>query len=170
MRRRSALAVFAALPAILVCARATAQQVVFVVRHAEKISDEDERLTEGGRARAARLSEMLRHSGITAIYSTDTERTLGTAKPLADALGLKVGIYEARAMNGRVDSGPLVETLHREAPRGIVLVVGHSNTVPSLLSALGCPDAVTIADGEYDNLFVVVPKEGAPPVLIRLRY
>jgi len=170
MRRRSALAVFAALPALLICVRATAQQVVFVVRHAEKISDEDERLTEAGRARAARLSEMLRRSGITAIYSTDTERTLGTARPLADALGLKVEIYEARAMNGRVESAPLVERLHREAPRGIVLVVGHSNTVPSLLAALGCPDAVTIADGEYDNLFVVVPKEGGKGTLVRLRY
>ena len=158
------------LVAFLVAAGAAAQQTVFVVRHGEKISDEDERLTEAGRARAARLSEMLKRSGITAIYSTDTERTLGTARPLADALGLKIGIYEAKAMSGQVDSEALVERLHREAPRGIVLVVGHSNTVPSLLSALGCPDAVTIANDEYDNLFVVVPKEGAKSTLVRLRY
>ena len=73
-------------------------------------------------------------------------------------------------MAGRVDSAALVDHLHREAPRGIVLVVGHSNTIPSLLSALGCPDAVSIAGDEYDNLFVVVPREGAKALLLRLRY
>ncbi len=156
--------------AVLAATDAVAQQAVFVVRHGEKISDEDERLSEAGRARAARLAEMLKHSGVTAVYSTDTERTLGTARPLADALGLKIAIYEAKAMAGRVDSAALVDRLHREAPRGIVLVVGHSNTVPSLLSALGCPDAVTIAGDEYDNLFVVVPREGAKALLLRLRY
>lgn len=167
MRRTALLACFGL---VLAAAEAAAQQTVFVVRHGEKISDEDERLTEAGRARAARLSEMLKRSGITAIYSTDTERTLGTARPLADALGLKIGIYEAKAMSGQVDSDAFVERLHREAPHGIVLVVGHSNTIPSLLSALGCPDAVTIAGDEYDNLFVVVPREGAKAALVRLRY
>jgi broad specificity phosphatase PhoE len=167
MRR---IVLVAGVVAFLVAVEAAAQQAVFVVRHAEKISDEDERLSEAGRARAARLAEMLKRSGITAVYSTDTERTLGTAKPLADALGLKIGIYEAKAMNVRVDSTALVDRLHREAPRGIVLVVGHSNTVPSLLSALGCPDAVTIAGDEYDNLFVVVPNEGAKATLVRLKY
>jgi broad specificity phosphatase PhoE len=167
MRR---ILVLAAVLAVSSAARAIAQQVVFVVRHAEKISDEDERLTDAGRARAARLAEMLRKSGITAIYSTDTERTLGTARPLADALGLKIAIYEASAMSGKVDSAAFVERLRREAPRGVVLVVGHSNTVPSLLAALGCPEAVTIAGEEYDNLFVVVPKEGGKAALARLRY
>ncbi len=150
--------------------RALAQQAVFVVRHAEKISEEDERLTDAGRARAARLAAMLKDTGITAIYSTDTERTLGTARPLADALGIKIGIYEAKAMNGRVDAASLAERIRREAPRGVVLVVGHSNTVPPLLTAFGCPDDVTIAGDEYDNLFLVVPSEGPKPTLLRLRY
>ncbi len=167
MRR---VALLVGVVAILGAAQMAAQQVVFVVRHAEKISDEDERLAEAGRARAARLSEMLRRSGITAIYSTDTDRTLGTARPLADALGIKIATYEAKAMSGRVDSAALVERLRREAPRGTVLVVGHSNTVPSLLAAFGCPEAVTIADDEYDNLFVVVPKEAGKATLVRLRY
>ncbi len=167
MRR---VVLLAAVIAISGAAQAAAQQVVFVVRHAEKISDEDERLTEAGRARAARLAGMLRRSGITAIYSTDTERTLGTARPLADALGIKIAIYEAKAMSGRVDSAALVERLRREAPRGTVLVVGHSNTVPSLLAALGCGETVSIGNDEYDNLFVVIPKETGRATLVRLRY
>jgi broad specificity phosphatase PhoE len=170
MRRPLVVLAFAAVAASL-AATAAAQQAVFVVRHGEKISDEDERLTEAGRARGARLADMLKRSGITAIYSTDTERTLGTARPLADALGVKIGIYEtAPAAGGRIDAGPFVERLRREAPRGIVLVVGHSNTVPAILAALGCEEEVSIAGDEYDNLFVVVPKEGAKPALVRLRY
>ncbi len=167
MRRTALLLCFGL---VLAASQAAAQQAVFVVRHGEKISEQDERLTEAGRARAQRLAQMLKRSGITAIYSTDTERTLGTAKPLADTLGLKIGIYEAKAMGPRVDAAALVERLHREVPNGIVLVVGHSNTVPPLLSALGCPEQVTIANDEYDNLFVVVPKEGGKAALVRLRY
>ncbi len=168
MRR---VALLAAVVAILGAAEAAAQQLVFVVRHAEKISDEDERLSEAGRTRAARLSAMLRRSGITAIYSTDTDRTLGTARPLAEALGLKIAIYETgKWPDGRIDAVPFVERLRREAPRGTVLVVGHSNTVPPILSALGCGEPVTIEGDEYDNLFIVVPKESGKAALVRLRY
>ena len=38
------------------------------------------------------------------------------------------------------------------------------------MKKLGCSQEITIADAEYDNLFIVVPKPGGPPELIRLRY
>ncbi len=114
MRR---LAVLAAVAAVLCSAVASAQKAVLVVRHGEKISEEDERLTEAGRARAGRLTEMLKNSEIAAIYSTDTERTIGTAQPLADALGLKIRIYEVKPGEGqRFDFTPFVERLHAEVP------------------------------------------------------
>jgi hypothetical protein len=53
---------------------------------------------------------------------------------------------------------------------GNVLIVGHSNTVPELLTRLGVKDAIAIADNEYDNLFIVVRPAGGEPTLIRLRY
>jgi broad specificity phosphatase PhoE len=71
-------------------AAAHAQKAVFVVRHAEKISDADERLTDAGRARAALLAKILRGSGIAAIYATDTDRARDTGKPLAEALGIAI--------------------------------------------------------------------------------
>ena len=117
-----------------------AQKAVFVVRHAEKISDEDERLTEAGRTRAGRLAEMLKKSGIAAIYSTDTERTIGTAQPLADSLGQKIRIYEVKPVEGRFDFAPFVARLRAEVPDGVALVVGHSNSVPPILRALGCAE------------------------------
>jgi hypothetical protein len=48
------------------------------------------------------------------------------------------------------------------------LVVGHSNTVPEIVAALGVATAVTVADDEYDNLFIVT--RGAVPRAIHLRY
>ena len=36
-----------------------------------------------------------------------------------------------------------------------VLVVGHSNTVPAIVGALGAPLPANICDAEYDNAYVV---------------
>ena len=171
-RRRALFAALLAVAASLAFTTAPvfAQKAVFVVRHAEKISEEDERLTEAGRTRAGRLAEMLKKSGIAAIYSTDTERTIGTAQPLADSLGQKIRIYEVKPVDGRFDFTPFVERLRAEVPDGVALVVGHSNSVPPILRALGCAEDVSIASDEYDNLFVVVPESGGPARLVRLRY
>jgi broad specificity phosphatase PhoE len=168
LRRRIVL--LAAFAALALAAAASAQKAVFVVRHGEKISEEDERLTEAGRARAGRLAEMLKTSGIAAIYSTDTERTVGTAQPLAKSLGLKIRIYESTPVQGGFDLMPFVERVRKEVPDGIVLIVGHSNSVPPLLRALGCEEEISIASDEYDNLFVVVPRGSGSPMLLRLRY
>jgi broad specificity phosphatase PhoE len=154
-------AILLAASVALAASSAGAQTAVFVVRHAEKVSEEDQRLTEAGKARAARLASMLRDSGIAAIFSTDTERTIGTAKPLSDALARKIQLYE--------DVPALVRTLRERHADETVLVVGHSNTLPALLKALGCAAPVTTTDGEYDNLFVVLPNGGAA-TLVRLRY
>jgi hypothetical protein len=49
-------------------------------------------------------------------------------------------------------------------------VIGHSNTVPALLRALGIMPEVAIADGDYDNLFLVVPHAGATPQFFRFHF
>src|SRR6476659_10316725 len=69
-------------------------QTVFVVRHAQKGSETDLRLSDAGRERAARLAKMLGAAGIRAIYATDTERAKDTGAPLAKALGLTVATYD----------------------------------------------------------------------------
>jgi broad specificity phosphatase PhoE len=103
---------------------------------------------------------MLKDAGVSAIYATDTERARDTAKPLADALGLKLTQYDTGGgMRGPVDARPFVAMLAKEHAKDVVLVVGHSNTIPDLLKALGCPGDLKIAPDEYDNLFVVVPRK-----------
>lgn len=158
---------------LLAALPASSQQAIFVVRHAEKQSESNDPptpLSEAGTARAERLAGMLKDAGITAIFSTDTVRTRSTVEPLAKLRGIPVQIYPANNASGTLDPGLLVRTLRERHARDVVLVVGHGNTVGPLLSALGCPGQVQIGSAEYDNLFVVVPRPGRAPELLRLRF
>jgi broad specificity phosphatase PhoE len=171
MKIRTLSLPLAAILGLAAAVPAAAQKAVFVVRHAEKISEEDQRLSEAGHSRAERLARMLAASGISAIYATDTERARDTAAPLAGKLGLKVATYETGAkMSGAVDARPFVAALRRDHPHDVVLVVGHSNTIPDLLQALGCAEKISLAADEYDDIFVVVPKSDGTSTLVRLKY
>ena len=171
--RRSLLPALAAAVLVLSAPPATAQRAVFVVRHAEKAADSNDPgvpLSPPGQARAKRLAATLEKTGVTAIYSTDTVRTLDTAKPLAQALKIIVQKYKARDAQGKPDLVPLAKVLKTEHARDVVLVVGHSDTVPPLLKALGCAEAIEIPADRFDDLFVVVPAASGPPALLRLSY
>jgi broad specificity phosphatase PhoE len=144
---------------------ASAQEVVFVVRHAERAdTSSDSALSPVGELRAAHLAEHLRHAGVTAVFSTPYRRTLGTAAPLATNCGLAIVQIPGSQPT------ELLDRVRALGPKARVLIVGHSNTVPALLAALGATAPVTIADDEYDNLFVVIPGAGTEPTVVRLRY
>jgi broad specificity phosphatase PhoE len=144
---------------------AAAQETIYVVRHAERVDDEKlSLLSPEGHARAARLADMLRDTGITHIFVTEYGRTAQTAAPLAERLSLTPAVVPADA------AGTLLEKIRATGPTARVLVAGHSDTVPALLKALGCAPPVTIAKAEYDNLFLVIPRDNAAPLLLRLRY
>jgi broad specificity phosphatase PhoE len=138
------------------------EPVFFIVRHAEKAAEggNDPDLSDAGRARAESLAKMLRDAKISAIYTTELKRTQQTAAPLSHALGLEAVVVPASA------TASLVEKLKIQA--GNALVVGHGNTIPDLLKAIGLTDPVSIAENDYDNLFVIMP--GVPPRLIRLHF
>jgi len=153
---------------LLVAASASAQQAVFVVRHAERADAgmntpaADPALSAAGKARAARLATMLRSSGIRSIFTTEFVRTRQTAAPTAQAFHLQVVAIPS--------NDPAAVVTQAKAAPGNVLIVGHSNTVPDVLKRLGIKEAITIAEAEFDNLFVVVRPESGEPTLIRLRY
>ncbi|MEO7272547.1 MAG: phosphoglycerate mutase family protein [Vicinamibacterales bacterium] len=145
---------------------ASAQATIFLVRHAERADGgsggmgNDPSLSEAGRARAESLASMLTDAKLAAIFTTEFTRTQETAAPTATAQHLT-------AMTVKADqTAALVAKL--KAAKGAVLVVGHSNTVPEVMTALGVKPAVTIADTEFDNLFIVTT--GAKPTVVRLRY
>lgn len=165
------LATLSVLAAAAFPSAALAQRAVFVVRHAEKVSDSDERLSEAGRRRAARLAEMLASAGVNAVFATATERAMDTARPLADRLKIRIETYDVGGGRGsEMDARPFTETLRREHGDGVLLVVGHSNTVPELLKAFGSADAIALGPSDYDNLFLVVPRGDRPATLLRLKY
>lgn len=126
-----------------------AQTVVYLVRHAEKAyAGADPPLSETGRRRAIALADRLAPVGIDRILSTDYRRTRDTVAPLADRIGVAIELYEPARME------ELAEAL-RSGPGGTVLVVGHSNTTPALVSLLGGVPGDPIAEDEYDRLYEV---------------
>lgn len=156
---------------LLVAVPASAQQTIFVVRHAERADAggggmttpaTDPPLSVAGNERAARLAAMLRSADVRHIFSTEFVRTRQTAAPTAQALHLEVVAVPAN------DPGAVIAKA-RQA-RGNVLIVGHSNTVPDLLRRLGITGEITIGDTEFDNLFAVVRPAAGQPTLVRLRY
>lgn len=158
-------AVTAAVILLAAASPARAQKAVFVVRHAEKVDESDDPLlSAAGKARAQVLARSLRTAGVKAIYVTQYKRTGLTAAPLAAASGLKPIVVQSGARQ------EVVDRIRKDNPGDVVLIVGHSNTVPELLGLLGHPEPVTIGDAEYDNLFVVVPGKTGPPTVLRLRY
>lgn len=153
---------FSILVLLALISAAHAQSTVFIVRHAEKADSKskDPDLSEAGNARAQALAHMLKDAGITRILVTEFKRTQQTAAPLAKVLGLEVKSVVAN------DSAKLVVALRDE--NGNALVVGHTNTIPDLIKALGITTPIAIGENEYDDLFVVQLSEKAG--LIRLHY
>ena len=158
-------AVVAGVALLTAAAPARAQKAVLLVRHAEKVDESDDPLlSAAGRSRARALARHLGTANVKAIYVTHFKRSGLTAAPLAARLGLKPIVLHADA------TPKLLERMRKDHAGDVVLVVGHTDTVPDLLRLLGHPEPVTIATPEYDNLFVVVPAKAGPPTVVRLRY
>lgn len=134
--------------------------VVYLVRHAEKVDDSrDPPLSPVGAGRAEALAVILRDAGITHVWSTDFHRTRNTATPTATALGLTVELYNPAAM---AEFGARLK-----ATPGRHLVVGHSNTTPGLVKALGGDPKGDILDTEYNRLYIVTLQGSVSSVLLR---
>ena len=147
---------------LLLVAAAQGAPVIFVVRHAEKTTDggKDPELSPAGRKRAEELAQILKDSHITAIFVTEFKRTQETAAPTAKAAGVSSTVVPSNDIPG------LVEKLR--ALNGNVLVVGHGNTIPDLMKALGITTPVNIPETDYTEIFVVSLSN--PPQLLRLHY
>jgi broad specificity phosphatase PhoE len=158
------------LPAVAVAQGASADKLVFIVRHAEKASatDPDPSLSEAGMARAAALAAALREAQITDVLVTPRKRTHETVAPTAAARALTAHVVGFGASTP--EHVAAVAAAVRAAPGNAVLVAGHSNTVTLIVAALGGPRLPELCDAEYANLFIVrLPGRGAPS-LVRASY
>jgi broad specificity phosphatase PhoE len=146
-----------------------AAQTVILVRHAElqgsaMAQPKDMALSEIGKARADRLAGILKEADVGAIYVTDYVRTIKTAEPLARDLNKDVTVVP------KGDPRDLVDRIRKGNGGQTVLLVGHTDTLPGLLKALGHPAEVKIEKDDYGSIFVVVPSIDSTPALLRLRY
>jgi phosphohistidine phosphatase SixA len=136
------------LAGLSVAAHSQSSETIFLVRHAEKTSTaRDATLSPQGRKRAECLAHTLGDAGIQVIFATGFVRTQETARPLKKKLGLKAVTVEYR------DTAGLVEKLRAMSDK-MVLVVGHSDTLPTIIEQLGAGKVDPIGEDEFDRLFV----------------
>ncbi|MGH9672547.1 MAG: histidine phosphatase family protein [Bryobacteraceae bacterium] len=138
-------------------------RAIVLLRHAEpQSSGNDPALTAEGTKRARLLASMLRDAGVMAIFTSELRRTQKTAQPLADLVRVAPEVLVG-----------LDSTAHRDrvlaVRRGVAVVIGHTNTVPPLIAALGVRTPVTISPLEFDRLFLVTRNSGGA-TLLSLRY
>lgn len=143
---------------------------VIIVRHAEKASTPgpDPELSAEGVARAKALAVALADANVGSVIATQYKRTSTTAAEVMAAHNLTaITVPASRDMAGHLKA---VAEAVRARPAGeTVLVVGHSNTVPGIIGALGGPKMNDLCDADYDNLFIL--RMGADRVsLIRAHY
>lgn len=126
-------------------------KTILLVRHAEKTNQsQDPPLSVAGRQRAIRLAKMLKAYPISAIYSTDFERTKSTADPISAIHGVETQIY------GTSDLTQLRSKLFELEPGQMAVVVGHSNTTPVVVKLLDDKSSFNLIDeSDYENIFIV---------------
>ena len=151
------LLTLACAPAARLATATSEPTTVYVVRHAEKESGSAPGLTPQGEARAGFYAAFFAETDLAAVYSTDTRRTLATARPLAEAQDLPVTEYASG-----LDFAAFAKTLLERHVGEAIFVVGHSNTVPLLVNALAKVDTHDdIPHDDYARLYQVVTRGGA---------
>ena len=186
---------------VICCYWPSAVTTVYLVRHAEYDDIDNESLTSDGLQRAQDLANLLRSAELDAVYSTEKCRTSQTAQPTVQENGLN--LYVMKLSGAAVDFNnclPLIQVQTQVIDASIdhaatianhiltnhegevVLVVGHSNTVPRIVSALEaeslCPDLgpledngeCHLPDSQFDNLFIVTICGNGNANTVRLRY
>lgn len=119
---------------------------IYLVRHGEKEAGKDPALTAQGQVRARNIAALLRQAGITAVFSSQTLRTMQTAQPMADAARVAVQPYDAAKPHDLVARVTALDG-------GAVLVVGHSDTLAALVTMLGGAPGAPIGDMEYARVY-----------------
>ncbi|MDH5380648.1 MAG: histidine phosphatase family protein [Cyclobacteriaceae bacterium] len=137
---------------------------IIIVRHAEKLQDgKDPDLSEIGKERALKLSEILSETKIDALFSTKFKRTTQTLAVIAKKKHLETNYYSPS------DSVFILDYLKKNIGATIV-ISGHSNTVPGIVNYLCNSKLPDLKESEYDNLFIIHLSEGKPATYLKLKY
>ena len=130
---------------------------VIVMRHAEKVNDgsRDPALSEDGRARAKSLVSALQHVEVDRLIASPFARTQNTLQPLADAHNIEVEPvgFDSGGVEGHIEQ--IASLVKESQPGQVIVIAGHSNTVPLIIEALSGVDVGSINETEYDRVFLI---------------
>lgn len=144
---------------------------VIVVRHAEKAGPTgDVPLSEAGHRRAALLSRMTDALEVSGLISTPFLRTQQTLTPLSLRTGVDIELVTPGPAGVEAHAEDIVALIKREHRGGVVVVAGHSNTVPAIVNALGAGPAPELTDEDYDDIFLVKVFPDDTAMLLHLKY
>lgn len=143
----------------------SAQPTLYIVRHAEKLANWPEKelgnfqpLSEEGVATAHRLAKHFEGMNFAAIYSSSTTRSLHTAFPLAQKLGLPIDTAFALRDTSAI-AAFYAELSKKFTADQSILLVSHSNIIPYLLMNAGlsrdCFDTMGIQQSMSSNWLVI---------------
>lgn len=136
------------------------ETTIILVRHAEKATgDGDVPLTDAGQERAQELAKIASILNVTKVYCTNTLRSKQTAQPTAESVPLETYTPTAE----------FIGKLKTDHDKQAVLIVAHSNTIPTIFSLLGDSSNVEIAENDFGKLFIVKVTDTKTTVA-KLRY
>ena len=119
----------------------------YFIRHGEKIDNsQNPDLSKSGHERAIMWNDLFADIQFDAIYSTDYKRTIQTVSPTALSKNISITKYNPKA----------TETFKEDNLGKKVLIVGHSNTIPSFVNQIiGQKIYSDIEDDVFGNLYIV---------------
>ena len=143
----------------------TKPTTIFLVRHAERANDgtNNPSISKDGEKRAQKLAEALSKSGVTAIYSTNYQRTIKSVEPLAKVNNLEVKLYvpmEEEELKKIIDDNR----------GGVIVICGHSNTTPWSANFLAGTKLEQFNDSDYGNILIVTLWDFGKASLTRVNY
>lgn len=125
---------------------------IYVMRHLHTLKGtSDPSLTPEGQATAEALADWLAPDPPRAIFVSDTKRAKETVAPTAMRFGVIPTVYNP------ADTPALLSSVLAE--KGTVLVVGHSNTVPRIIAALGGQPPAALVHEDFGDVWRISGKE-----------
>lgn len=126
--------------------------------------------TNGQSPRAQALAHVAGEAGLAAIYAGEFCRTQQTVQPLATQIGLAVTVVNQFAADGSVNVDDVVTQI-KSNKGNVVLVAGHTNTVPVIIEKLGGGTITAIPEDDFDNMYVVtIPRWFGKTKVVHLKY
>ena len=138
--------------------------IIYLVRHAEKDTGKNPILTTKGMQRTGMLMRTLADKHISRIYVTQYRRSQLTADSFSRMMHIDTVHYTADTTGN-----DLVSKINEKKDWGkSILVIGHSNTIPTLVRKLGVAYYIVkeLPETEFDNLFMITYKKHNPALTV----